>query len=238
MRYFRQAGELPGPLADQMSLYTGSTSVPRLAHVKKAIAVAADRSRQPDLLAYEYHNWQAIRLGIEVSLLMLLRYFELERLPLPPNPSLRAWSFVQETKQKWWEADPAFAYRRIPEILHRRFWDCILSCEGDYTNGPILCFRDKGWNRLPFKLQAGLDSLCAQISGDSIEIYAPGLRHLGRTLHWEAGMNPEYLDFKMNHYGTGYEKYNPVRGVSLCGYRQHDQGVVARVVEILVLEQE
>lgn len=226
---------IPLDIHSQLTGYCGSWSVPRVSIVTELLQYIRQQSRRWDVPTYERENWQLRQLAVEACILMCLRDFEFNNLELPTG-KCRSESFAHRAKNKHWEKQQTYAVKHIPAIIQSRWWDCIERCTRGYTSGPIWCIRNSAMNRQPFELQTELNRTLTMMGRPSAFIRAKGLRHLGRTMLRQAGLPEPHTNYVMNHYGEGYEKYNPVVGNNFIGFPNiYDQAAekVARILNIL-----
>ncbi|RME57243.1 hypothetical protein D6779_09070 [Candidatus Parcubacteria bacterium] len=210
---------LPDGMRSRLSGFAGSCWVPKVDIFRELIEFVRLRSQRSDLPRHEYINWQMRRLAFESVVLMCFRDFEFDRFRFPGNRTTGV-VIVYEAKRKYWESsDHTFGVKFIPAYLHARWWSVVEACAADCSgDGALWCLRDEEFNRIPFSLQKELDYTLSCMGYSTAYIRAYGLRHLGRTMYRDSGMPEWMLNFLMNHYGEGYEKFNPVLGTNFVDY--------------------
>lgn len=227
------SGGLPDDLASQLTGHAGSWSVPHLRLLRELFAFVREQSMRLDQPAPLRENWLMRRVAFESAVLMCMRDYEFNHLPLPAGTGREGSSFVQPAKSHYWEDHSTYAYRHIPPVIQRRWWACVRQCGRDYVEGPLWCCRDGEGRRQPFDLQEHLDRVLTMMDLPTAFIRAKGLRHAGRTLHRQHGMPDALINLKLNHYGRGYEKTSPVRGVDLRAFKEVDGRVTQAIAHDL-----
>jgi hypothetical protein len=227
------AGDMPADIIAELGDCAGSWSIPRISWVRSLFAFVEEQARRQDLPENELWNWRVRRIAFETIPIMLMRDFEFNAMELPSGYSYRGDNFAHAAKQKYWEERETCVVKHIPDFFRERWWNGIEQCTSGYQGGPIWCLRDGNGHRLPFDLQVELDRTLDAMGIADARMRAYGLRHLGRTEHRRAGMPESLLNYKMNHYGEGYEKFNPGRDVSYRHYCRIDNEIARKVAAAL-----
>lgn len=222
-----QVNTLIGP-----SLYTGSCFVMQFERLTRLFRFVAEQSSRTDLPAYEQFNWRMRRVGLEAGLLLLMRPFEFDAMPLPPDYQLGGPSFAYVAKTKP-DDERTVAHKYLSSCLRDRWWAMVAQCAAGYTSGPVWCLRGSSGERLHFNLQDELNYVLALLDAPEIVTRSYSLRHTGRTLHRRFGMREAYLNYKMNHDTVGTELFNPARPDSYRALRLEDDIVVERILGYL-----
>jgi hypothetical protein len=200
--------------------YTGSWSVPKVSTVKKMLTFLQDELNQKNLTVIDLSNFRTIYAVILFTILNCARSFDIDRMKLPNGYKNQVDNFSQPTKQKNNEENQTYVSFFIPTIIKDLWWAVIKECASDYSNGPILCLRNEKGERIPFKLYSAIEFVLNKMNMPQSIFRAYGLRHLGRTLFNNAGMAHNFINFKLNHYGTGYELNNPIYTI---GYQEFSE---------------
>lgn len=231
--HFSPAGAIPANVLNKIDTYTGSWSIPRISLIKEMFAFVRAQCLRTDLPKYEKNNWTTRRMALCSAVLKCLRKFDVDNLTLFQGAGNRVAVYAQQTKQKPKDEMVTEALRHVPNVIAEDWGRCIELLASDYKKGALLCLRDENMKRIPFRFEQEIAFILKQMGFGDLKFRAYGLRHLGRTLLREAGMDHNYLNLKLNHSGNGYEFDNPFRGVSYRNFIQMDDKCCAAVAEML-----
>lgn len=193
--------------------YAGSWSIPKAENVKNILMYLKGQMNNSILPWHIRCNSKLLFLSLVIMPTTLMRPFEFEEIKPCNGYVLGGDSIGVKVKGK--QGQERFTLKYIPDFLQTLFWECYEECFRDYSSGSFWCTRDENGVRGYFNIQIQINLLQEQMGLTDVFIRAYGFRHLGRTLHRDAGFSEYFINYKMHHEFSGSEKFNP----GSSGYR-------------------
>jgi hypothetical protein len=212
-------------------VHCGSSSVMQVGKLRKVIQTLTRQIEHPDTLPAHRFNCRLIRLGLLSGVILCFRWFEFERIVQLQNPHLEGDLLPFDVKDVTWDRD-ALQFKRLPTCIKNEFRE-VLAETNALQNQKAFRYLLTNGSLTTFRLQKGLNEICAAVLPDGHSLDVRGLRHLGRTLSYQFGMRQEFINFKMNHFGFRYQKFSPYTGPDLRGFPEEDEQVTRQIADFL-----